>query len=228
MTPPGWIRQTGAVLRKDLLIGWRSKARLLALALFALTMLLLFSFAIGPNTASLRAHAGGYLWMGVLVSSTLLLAQNFQIETEGGALEGLLLLPVDPRALFYGKALANLVLLVVLTLITLPLLLVLYDIGLDRGDWLLAVVIVLGCAGVSAPGTLYSALTSRAGAQQLMLPVLLFPLVIPCMLAAVKATGLLLTGDPMEQAPSWTVLLVCFDLIYWSLGGLLFARVIEE
>jgi heme exporter protein B len=92
----------------------------------------------------------------------------------------------------------------------------------------LAGIIVLGSAGLSAPGTLYSAMTSRARAKQTLLPLLLFPLVVPVLLAAVKATSLLILGDPLGQWRSWSLLLLAFDLIYWSLCGLLFGRVVED
>ena len=87
---------------------------------------------------------------------------------------------------------------------------------------------LLGAAGLAAPGTLYAAMTSQARARQTLLPLLLFPLVVPVLLAAVKATSLLILGDPMEQARSWTLLLVAFDAIHWSLCGLLFSRVVED
>jgi heme exporter protein B len=89
-------------------------------------------------------------------------------------------------------------------------------------------VIVLGTAGLSAPGTLYAAMTSQARAKQMLLPLLYFPLVVPALLAAVKTTSLIILGDPMSQARSWLILLVTFDAIYWTLCGLLFERVVED
>jgi len=223
----GFMSQLGAILRKDLLIEWRGKARLLALCCYALTFLLLFSFAVGPDSVALRNHAAAYVWLAVLCVSTLLLVQSFQIETEDGALEGLLLLPVSPGALLFGKAIANTLLISALGAFALPVSVVLFDLS-PSGSWLgLFGVLVLGAASFAAPGTLYSALTARIVAQQLMLPVLLFPLVVPAVLAAVKATSLLLEGDPMGQLSVWVSVQVCFDLIYWSLCGFLFARVVE-
>ena len=221
------MKQLLGIVRKDLLIEWRGKSRLVALCCYALTFLLLFSFAVGPDSVALRAHAAAYLWLAVLCVSTLLLVQSIQIETDQGALEGLLLLPVSPSALFYGKALANTFFISALGFFALPTSLVLFDLSPVGPQWMLGVVVVLGAASFAAPGTLYSALTARLSAQQLMLPVLLFPLVVPAVLAAVKATTLLLEGDPMGQLPVWLAVQVCFDLIYWSLCGLLFARVVE-
>jgi heme exporter protein B len=214
-------------LRKDALLQWRTRAQLLAIFTFGAASLLLFSFAIGPDTSALRAHAAGFLWLGLLLASTLSLAESFQHEMEERALEGLLLLPAPAIALYYGKALANWVQLTILGLGLVPVLIVLYDAGTTRIAGL-ALVIVLGAAGLSAPGTLYAAMTAQVRARQTLLPLLLFPLVVPVLLAAVKATSLFILGDPMEQAGSWMLLLVCFDLIHWSLCGLLFGRVVED
>jgi heme exporter protein B len=216
-----------AALRKEALIQWRTRAQLLAIFVFGATALLLFSFAIGPNSEALRLHAAGFLWMGLLLSSTLALAESFQAEMEQRALEGLLLLPVDARAIYYGKAVSNWAQLTLLGVGLVPLMVVLYDAPLPRPLALLA-IIALGAAGLSAPGTLYAAMTSQARARQTLLPLLLFPLVVPVLLSAVKATSLTLLGDPMGQSRSWVFLLVAFDAIHWSLCGLLFDRVVED
>jgi heme exporter protein B len=146
---------------------------------------------------------------------------------ENRALEGLLLLPSDPRALYYGKALANWLQLVILGVALVPVMVVLYDAGTTRLFSLLA-IILLGAAGLSAPGTLYAAMTAQVRSKQTLLPLLLFPLIVPVLLASVKATSLVILGDPMGQARSWISLLVAFDAIYWSLCGLLYGRVVEE
>jgi heme exporter protein B len=217
-----------ALLHKDLLVGWRGRVRLVGLATYALTLLLLFSFAVGPDTMALRDHASAYLWLAIMSSSTLLLAQSFQQEVEAGAIEGLILLPVPPAALYYAKALANLLLLLFLAVVMLPVSVVLFDLHAAESVLLLLLVIGLGSAGIVAPGTLYAAMTARLSSQQVVLPLLLFPLVVPPILAAVKATDLVLEGDFMGQLGAWIGLLVAFDAIYWSLSGLLFGKVLDE
>lgn len=214
------------ILYKDLLIEWRGRARVAALSTFAITLLLLFSFAVGPDTEALRTHASAYLWLSVLTASTLLLTHGFKLEVESGAMEGLLLLPVSPRAIFYGKAIANMVLLLGVGLVALLVTLLIFDVSPRESGLWLVLILVLGTAGVSAPGTLYAGLTARLHAAQMVLPVLLFPLVVPCMVAAVRATSLVLAGDAMDQLGSWLWVLGCFDAIYWSLCGLLFHKVI--
>jgi heme exporter protein B len=216
-----------AALRKEALLQWRSRAQLLAVFVFGATALLLFSFAVGPHAELLRENAAGFLWLGLLLASTLTLAESYQAEMEQRALEGLLLLPASAPALFYGKALSNWFQLTLLGSGLVPLMVVLYDANLPRPLALVG-VIALGCAGLSAPGTLYAAMTHQARSRQTLLPLLLFPMVVPVLIASVKATSLLMTGDPMGQLRPWTLLLACFDALHWSLCGLLFGRVVED
>jgi heme exporter protein B len=221
------VRALWAALRKDLLLQWRTRAQAAAVYAFGASALLLFSFAVGPQTSLLREQAAGFLWLGLMLSSTLTLAESFQAEAEQHALEGLLLLPASPRALYYAKALANTTALFLLGTGLLPMMVILYDAATPRVPPLLGIVL-LGSAGLSAPGTLYAAMTAQARARQTLLPLLLFPLVVPVLLASVKATSLIIHGDPMGQLGSWTLLLACFNVIHWSLCGLLFERVVED
>ena len=216
-----------AALRKELLLQWRTRGQMMAVLVFGATALLLFSFAIGPDASALRTFSAGFLWLGLLLSSTLTLAESFHSEMENRALEGLLLLPSDPRALYYGKAIANWLQLTLLGIALVPVMVVLYDAGTTQLLKLLG-IIILGAAGLSAPGTLYAGMTAQLKAKQMLLPLLLFPLIVPALLASVKATSLVILGDPMDQLNAWITLLVAFDLIYWSMCGLLYGRVIEE
>lgn len=216
-----------AALRKEMLLQWRTRAQFLAVFVFGATSLLLFSFAIGPNAESLRLYSAGFLWLALLLSSTLTLAESFGNEMENRAFEGMLLLPADPRVIYYGKAIANWIQLTILGIFLIPIMVVLYDAGTSRVLEMIG-IILLGSAGISAPGTLYSAMAAQARAKQMLLPLLLFPLIVPVLLSSVKATSLMILGDPMGQLRSWTILLAAFDAIYWSICGLLFDRVIED
>ena len=218
---------TLVALRKDALLQWRTRGKFVAVFVFGAAALLLFSFAIGPDATALRAHAGGFLWLALLLASTLALGDSFHGEMEHRALEGLVLVPASPVGLYYGKAIANWAQLALLGVALIPFMVVLYDAPAHRAPALLGLVL-LGTAGLSAPGTLYAAMTVQVRSNQTLLPLLLFPLVVPVLVASVNATTLVLTGDPMDQLRSWTLLLVCFDLIYGSLCGLLFGRVVES
>ncbi len=220
--------QCWAVFTKDLILDLRARGRMAAVFFFGAMTLLLFSFAAQPGAQTLSREAPGYLWLAILLSSVLALGESFRLEVEDEALEGMLLLPVDPRALFYGKALATTAFLLLLAALLLPLSIALYGIEV-RGSWpYLLAFLTAGIAGLAAPGTLYASMTARSRGQDVLLPLLLFPLCIPILVAAVKGTGYALGGDPMEQAKSWLTLVGSFDLVYWSVCGLLFGRVIEE
>lgn len=226
--PPGLLGCAWVLLRKDMLIEWRTRARLNALVFFALATLLLFSFALGPDTALLRKNAGAFLWLGILLSSVLSLGESFRVEHENASLDGVRLAPADARALFLAKAGGNTLLLLCLSIVLIPVLIALYDIRIAMSVGQLVGVLVLGCLAISAPGTVYSAIANNARARDVLLPLLLFPLLVPALLAAVKAMNLVLQGDPMLQLGSWIGLLIAFNGIYWGLGMVLFPKVIEE
>lgn len=223
------LRATLAIVRKDLLLEWRGRSRFVSVLLFGVVTLLLFSFAVGPDSQALRAGASGFLVLALLLSSTLGLSESFRLEQEDRALEGLMLLPVGPVSIFYGKAIGSTLLLLILAPVLIPIAVILYSVDLSGGSVLqLLLVWLLASAGLSAPGTLYAAMTSRLRSQDVVLPVLLFPLVVPVLLGSVKAMDLALSGDPMTQMQSWLLLLTGFDIIYWSLCGILFPFAIEE
>jgi heme exporter protein B len=228
MRRPGLLASTWVLFWKDLLLEWRSRARVNALVFFSLATLLLFSFALGPDTALLRRNAGGYLWLALLLSSVLALGESFRVERENSSLEGLRLVPVDTRSIFLAKGIANAVLLTALGVLLVPVLVALLDVRIVLSWGNLLIIIALGCLAIAAPGTLYGAIASHARARDVLLPLLLFPILIPALVAAAKGTTLIFEGDPMTQFPSWIALLGSFDLLYWALGIVLFPRVIEE
>jgi heme exporter protein B len=225
--PLGFFPTLAILLGKDLLLEWRTRVRLSALLFFAFATLLMFSFALGPDTQALAANGGGYRWLALLFSSVLSLGESFRVERENAALEGLRLIPADPYALFLSKAFGNALLLFLLGVLLVPVMIALYGIQIRMGFPRLLGTLALGCLAISAPGTVYGAIASQARARDVLLPLLLFPLLVPALMASVKATGLVLQGDPMQQFWSWLGLLGSFNLVYWGLGVLLFPRVVE-
>lgn len=226
--PPGLLAATLVVMRKDLLIEWRTRARLNALVFFAISTLLLFSFALGANTTALRAHASGYFWLAIVFASILSLSESFRIESENHALEGLKLAATDARAVFIGKALGNTVLLWGLGLILSPLSIAVFDLRVKMSLWLLIGIIGIGAMSISAAGTFYSAIASNARARDVLLPILLFPVLVPVLISCVKATALIFDGDAMGQMGSWLTMLGALNVIYWALGLVLFPRITED
>lgn len=224
----GFWKTALLVLGKDLLIEWRTRARLNALIFFAVATLLMFSFALGPDTALLRQNAAGYLWLGILLASVLSLGESFRVEAENGALDGLRLAPANTHAVFVGKALGNAAMLFALSFVLLPIMIALFDVSFAESFGWMVVVLLLGCLAISAPGTVYAAIASNARARDVLLPLLLFPLLVPALLGVVKATALVLQGDPMGQLGDWLKLLGIFNAVYWGLGILLFPKVVED
>jgi heme exporter protein B len=220
--------RVAAVAWKDLTTERRSKANFNAVLFLAALMLLMFGFALGPDTTALRAAAAGIVWLTILFSGNLAFHRSYQVELEGGALETLLLYPGARSSIFLGKLIANLVFVLLVLVALIPIAIILYDIALGRSGPLLLLVIFLGCVGFVTLGTFYASMASRSRAREVLLPLLLFPMLVPVLVASVEATSALLQGDPMGDAARWIRLLVSFDVIFLGASILAFGAVIEE
>ena len=227
-TRPGVLKTAWGIIKKDLLLEWRGRARINATVFFAILTLLLFSFAMGPNHKLLVQTAPGFLWLAIFLSSIMSLSESMRLESENDALEGLRLLAVWPVSIFWGKAVVNALFLIALSMILVPVGMAIYGVELQLSIGCLISIFVIGCLGISAPGTLYSAITIQARARDVLLPLLLFPILIPVLLAAVKSTSLVIQGDPMDQLSGWLTLLAGFTAVYWAICSLLFHRVVED
>ena len=220
-------RRVAAIVWKDLTSERRSKAGLNAVAFMGLLVLLLFGFALGPDTEALRRAAAGALWLAILFAGVLAFNRSYQLELDGGALESLLLYPGARRAIYVGKLIANLVFVLIVEAIVIPVALVLFQVQVP-GGWLAQIaVMLLGTFGFVTLGTFYSAMSSRSRAREVLLPLLLFPMLIPVLLASVEASTSLLAGDPMREAGAWVRLLGAFDIIFLVASLLAFEYVIE-
>jgi heme exporter protein B len=222
------LTRVGAIVWKDLTAERRTKANFNAVVFLAALILLLFGFALGPDQAALRSVAGGVLWLTVLFSGVQSFNRSYEQELENGALETLLLYPGDRRSIFAGKLLANLAFVLLVEAVLIPAAALLYDIPVWGVMGPLAVVLFLGTLGFVTLGTFYSAMASRLRAREVLLPLLLFPMLIPLLVGAVQATGAILAGDAMGQSGSWIRLLVVFDVIFFIGALFTFEYVIEE
>jgi heme exporter protein B len=219
-----------AIVWKDLTAERRTKAHFNALVFFAALTLLMFGFAIGPDPERQRAIAGGIIWLTILFSGVLAFNRSYEQELEGGALDVLLLYPGERRSIFLGKLIANLGFIAVVELILLPLAAILYHLPLGQAPFALLAVLALGSFGFVTLGTFYAAMACRVRAREVLLPLLLFPPLVPLLLGAVEATGALLGpgGDLLGNSSSWIRLLAVFDLIFLVATVLVFDYVIEE
>ncbi len=221
------VRQAAAVAGKDLRIQVRSRYGLGAVLPFAGTLLVAFGLSLGPGRSLLEETAPGLLWLAVLFASVLSFRQAYQIESEDGAMEGLLLSPFDRAAIFIGKAVAVAVELVVLEAIVVLLVVALFGLSLGKAPAVLLGAFLLGTLGLSAIGSLFGAFTESPRAREAILPLLVLPLATPVLVAGVKATELASAGRTGE-AGSWLGLLVAFDVVFLSVGMMVFGQVLED
>src|SRR5690606_25349029 len=225
-----------AVVWKDLTAERRTKANFNAVVFLAALILLLFGFALGPDTEALRRVAGGVLWLTVLFSGVLSFNRSYEQELENGALETLLLYPGDRRSIFVGKLIANLAFVLLVEAVMIPLAAVLYDIPIWGVLAPLSLVLFLGTFGFVTLGTFYSAMASRLRAREVLLPLLLFPMLIPLLIAAVQGTSAILAGDTnvastsigSGESGSWVRVLIVFDIVFFVSALFAFEHVIED
>lgn len=222
------IQRVLAIAGKDLTAERRTKANFVSVVFFAALTLMLFGFALGPDPDDLRNAAGGILWLTILFSGVLAFNRAYQSELESGALEALLLYPGERWVIYLGKFLANFLFVLLVILIVLPVTAVLYHVDMIPVLGGLAAILFLGTFGFVGLGTFYAAIASRIRAREVLLPLLLFPMLIPVLLASVQATKALLQGDAMGDAGSWLRLLIVFDVIFFVASIFAFEHVIEE
>ena len=222
------LRRAWAIVWKDLLIEARTKQSFNAMVFFAALVLFIFSFALGPDTELLRRVSGGLLWVGIAFTGILSLSRTYQSEETSGGLEGLRSYPGDVRSIYLGKLMGNIVLLMLVEAVLIPAAGILFQANLWPHAPMLALVAVLGTIGFSLVGTFYSALTVNLRAREVMLPLLLFPALVPVLLGAVNATTLVLEGDPMGEVAVWLRVLTAFDIIFFVVCVWIFPIALEE
>jgi len=217
-----------AIARKDALSELRGRQAAGSTLFVAALVLLLFGFALGPDTRRLTEAAPGLLWLAIVFGGMLTVARLHQLETEDGALDELARYPVERRAIYLGKAIAGLGAMLVLGGVLLPVVAILYGIDLLGAAPALVLTLVLGCVGFAAVGTFYAGVTVRLRAREVMLPLLMLPVIAPLLLAAVKATTAALGGDPLGELASWLQLLAGYDLVMLLAGVAGYGFLLEE
>jgi heme exporter protein B len=221
------VRVAWAVAAKDLRIEARSRTALSTVLPFAATILLALGFALGPDRVLLQQVAPGLLWLAALFAAVELCHRSYQAESANGALDGLLLAPVEKGAVFLGKTVAAFVQLAALFGVTFGLVIVLFGLPLGASPGLLAVTAALGIAGLCAMGGLLGLLGVQGRTRQAALPLIVLPLVAPVIIAATRATAALSTGSSGDVA-GWLGLLVAFDAAFLAAGYVVFGHLLED
>ncbi len=222
------MRATAYLYRKDLRIELRSRESLAAMTFFGALILVLLDVAQGPGRRVPPEAAAGALWVAVLFSAVLGLGRVFARERENGCLAALLVSPVQPGGVFVAKALVNLTLMVLSQAVLVPAFYALFGPGLRGGVGLVGIPLLTVDVGFSAAGTLLSAVAAGTRRNEVMLPILLFPLTLPLAVLGVKATAAALAGAPSARVVDLCEPLAAFALIYATAGYLLFPHVMRE
>jgi len=222
-----FLRVAWAILAKDLTIERRAREGANALAFFAGLLLFLFYFALGPDAERLRTALPGLFWLAFILAGLLGLGRAFSLERENACLDGLVLAPVDKGAIYLGKVAATSLLMLGMEVAFIGASGLLYNLDLWPAIPQLLLVALAGTVGVAAVGTLFSAITAQLRAREVLLPVLLLPLVVPVLIAAVRLTDAALAGEPAATTVGWWQLLVGFDIVFVTVGLLTFEFVLE-
>jgi heme exporter protein B len=224
--PPGFWTVVGHILRKDLLAEWRSRQLLSAMLMFALLVILIFNFALELDASARIEVTAGVLWTTFAFAGTLGLNRSLAVEKEWGALDGLLLAPVDRSTIYFGKMLSNFVFMLIVEAIALPVYGVLYNAPVANPGLIL--IIVAGSLGYASVGTLLSSMAVQTRTRDMLLPVILFPVLVPLLVAALRASNGFLDGLEMQYIWPSINLVLAYDVIMLALGYMLFDYVVEE
>lgn len=221
-----FVRAVSAVVQKDLAAELRSRELLSAMLVFSLLVILIFNFALELDVKTRQSVTSGVLWATFAFAGTLGLNRSMAMEKDRGCLDGLLLAPVDRSAIYFGKVISNLAFMLIVEAIVLPVYSVLYNVNLFRLGLLM--VILLGSIGYTAIGTLLSTMSVQTRTRDVLLPILLFPVVVPVLIASVKASAGYITAAPFAEILPWLNLLIAYDVIFTSIAFMTFDYVVEE
>lgn len=223
-----FLALTGQILRKDLRIEVRSREGVNTLLFFSILLVFLFRFAVGSSEAQVREAAPGLLWLAFILTGLWGMTRTFQIERENDCLEFLRLAPGDLGGLYLGKVVVGCCLMWAAELAILAMFGLFFHLDMLPVIGPLVPVLLLGTVGFVAIGTLFAAITANLKAREVLLPLLLFPLMVPILLAAGRLTDLGLAGESLGAEPHWFRLLVGFDVVFLVLGYLTFPFVMED
>ncbi len=224
---PSFLQAVVAVVRKDLTAEFRSRELLSAMLVFSLLVIIIFNFALELEPTMRKEVTSGVLWTTFAFAGTLGLNRSMAVEKDRGCLDGLLLAPVDRAAIYFGKVISNLAFMFIVEAIVLPMYAVLYSETRIFQPGFLG-VILLGSIGYTAVGTLLASMAVQARTRDVLLPILLFPVAIPVLLAAVKASSGFLNGAELAEIMPSLNLLIVYDIIFLAAAFMVFDYVVEE
>jgi heme exporter protein B len=220
-------KAAGIILTKELRLEFRTRELLTATIVFALVVVVLFSFAFDPTPAESRRYGPGLLWIAFLFAGSLMLNPSFSREQTNETLDALRMAPVSSFAILLGKIFANFVFMSVAEILLVPIFAVLYNVSLAGIVGRLILVLVLGTLGLTVTGTVFSAISAHARMRELLLPLLLLPILTPLLIAAVESTSALFAEQPVLDR-TWVTFLGGFDIVFLTASWLLCDYLMEE
>ena len=212
--------------RKDLLLELRNKDVVVAVAGFALLIMVIFTFSLNLSQDSARLIGPGVRWAAVAFAGVTGLNRAFSLEVEGNTLEALMLAPISRDLIFFGKALGNFLFITVALAVVLPVFAVLFNLVIFR--WEMLAISLLATVGFSAVGTLFAAMSVRVRAREVMLPLLFLPVVTPLIMAAVESTSHMVNGRSWSDMSEWLQLAVAFDVVFLVVSAFVFQHILED
>jgi heme exporter protein B len=224
-----FLRTVWLVTRKDLLIEFRSREILYTTIFFAVSCVLVFSFGFVSEGRAVEGAAAGILWIAIAFSGTLALGRTFERERQNETLRALMIAPIDRPALYVAKLVGVLVLLLSVEVLVVPLVGLMFGAPLFAEPMTLMALLVSGTVGFAAVGTLFAAMLVRARSRDVLLPLLLYPITIPVIIAGVRGTAVLLQAEPdVASARAWLSMLVFFDVVFITLALWTFEPVMTD
>ena len=223
-TPSAWD-VTRSTLVKDFRLEWRSKDAINSMLFFALLVVVIFSFSFDPSAEESRSIAGGLIWVSFLFAAVVALNQTWARELRNQVLDGYRVSPAPANAMFLAKAIGNFVFVMVLECLMTPLFVVFYNLRSIGPLWQLLLVAVLATWALVVNGTFFAAISIRTRSREIMLPLILFPISIPAIIAMVDATTLILTGT--DTPKFWMELLAVYDIVFTTVCLILFDTVLN-
>lgn len=215
------------IVWKDLKAEFRTKEMLSSMLIFAFLVIVIFSFAFDPTVQSLKKALPGIIWVAFIFSGILGLNRSFLSEQANESIQGLMLAPMDRSAIYFGKVLGNLVLTTLVEAISLPIFIILFDYSYTGSWFWLIAVIFSGTVGFVAVGTFLAALSSNTRSSEVLLPIILFPVIVPVVIGAVEMTKALFAGGALAEIAVWLRVIAVYDVVFLVIPFLLFDFLLE-
>lgn len=223
-----FMRQVAAIVWKDFTIELKTRELFVSMFIFAVLVILIFIFSVDLSIVKANEVGPGVLWVAILFAGTIGLNRSFMLEKENQCIQGLMLAPIDRSVIYFGKMLSNLAFLLIMEAFLLPVFMIFFNVDIFSHLFSILFVILIGTVGFSALGTLLSSLAVNLNTRDIMLPILLYPLMVPIAIGSVKMTSQVLAGEGLSSVMNWVGLTLCFDVIFIGVSIMTIDYILEE